>query len=324
MNAAAATAGEPTEVADGIFCIETDYPQVADAPLWVHLVRGSVSALIDCGVPTTYDAILATALPRIGVTPGEIEWLILTHGHPDHMGGHPTLRRHASFAVAAPLEDVIWVESVDRQWHDFWDCFPGVFSLDDQRDAIVDMCGGDLPVDHILRDGEVFELGDRRLEVVQTRGHTRGHCALFEREAGVLFCGDDTQGYGIPASSGSSVFAPLYDDVDDYLQGLARLRALPFTILCPAHKPPLDGEAGLAWIDESIRFVHDADELVRGLIERADEPLPPARVAEEIGRFVGTNPPVSIQTVYTAVAHLKHAARAGLIEPQWAPTNQTA
>jgi hydroxyacylglutathione hydrolase len=310
---------DPTEVADGVFCIETDYPQVANAPLWVHLVRDRVCALIDCGVPSTYDAVLATALPKIGIAPSEIGWVILTHGHPDHMGGHPTLKRHASFAVAAPLEDVIWTESVERQWHDFWDCFPGVLSLAAERDAIVDMCGGDLQVDHILRDGDIFELGDRRLEVVQTRGHTRGHCALFESETGVLFSGDSTQGYGISASSGTSVFAPLYDDVDDYLHGLERLRALPFTLLCPAHKPPLDGDAGRAWIDESIRFVGDADQLVRGLIERADGPLTAVRVATEIGRLVGTNPPVSIQTVYTAVAHLKQAARGGLVEPQWAP-----
>ena len=46
--------GEPTEVADGIFCIPTDYPAVADAPLWTHLIRGDVSTLVDCGVPTIW------------------------------------------------------------------------------------------------------------------------------------------------------------------------------------------------------------------------------------------------------------------------------
>jgi glyoxylase-like metal-dependent hydrolase (beta-lactamase superfamily II) len=63
--------------------------------------------------------VFAEAFARIGVDPAEISWLLLTHGHPDHMGGHPTLRPHAPFSVAAPLEDVIWVESVERQWHDF-------------------------------------------------------------------------------------------------------------------------------------------------------------------------------------------------------------
>jgi glyoxylase-like metal-dependent hydrolase (beta-lactamase superfamily II) len=315
---------EPVEIADGVFCIPTDYPQVADAPLWIYLVRDRVSALIDCAVPTTYDAVLGDALARLGIEPTEIGWVILTHGHSDHMGGHATLSQHTSFSVAAPLEDVIWVESVERQWHDFWDRWPGTFSLDAERDVIVAMCGGDLPVDRVLRDGDVFELGDRRLEVVQTRGHTRGHCAVFERATGIAFCGDVTQGHGIPASSGSSVFAPLYDDVDDYLRGLKRLRALPFTLLCPAHRPPLDRDAGLAFIDDSIGFVGETDKLVRTLIERADAPFTTAAVAAEIGRSVETDPPVSIQTVSTANAHLQKAARAGLIVPQWAPTGKHA
>ena len=311
---------DPFEIAAGTFCIPTEYPEVADAPLWIHLLRDpSGSALIDCGVPSTFERVLSRALPLVGVEPDEIAWVVLTHGHPDHMGGHPGLRGRAPFKVAAPLEDVIWVESVARQWHDFWDCFPGAFSLEAQRSEILDMCGGDLAVDRILRDGEVFELGDRKLEVVQTRGHTRGHCALFERETGLLFCGDDVQGYGIPASSGTSVFAPLYDDVDDYLAGLDRLRALPFTLLCPAHHLPLDRNAGLELIDRSVGFVNEVDEVVRELLQSGRAPLTTAEVATTVGELYGTNPPVSIQTVYTALAHLKRAARAGLVTPQWGP-----
>jgi glyoxylase-like metal-dependent hydrolase (beta-lactamase superfamily II) len=313
------TFGAPTLVTEGVYCIPTDYPAVADAPLWIHLIRGSVPTLIDCGVPTTYGAVLADALPAIGVDPGEIGWVVLTHAHPDHMGGHPTLRQHATFKVAAPLEDVIWAEAIERQWHDFWDCFPGIISLESARAVQIEMCGGDLPVDRILRDGEVFEIGDRRFEVVQTRGHTRGHCALLEHESGVLFCGDAVQGRGTPASSGTSVFAPLYDDVDDTLRGLERLRSLDFAYLCPAHRPPLARDGGLALIDESIEFVHEADALVRTMIAEAAGPLTAVQVAEAVGRRVGTDPPLSIQTVYTAVAHLRHAARAGLVEPQWAP-----
>jgi glyoxylase-like metal-dependent hydrolase (beta-lactamase superfamily II) len=311
----------PFEIAAETFCIPTDYPEVADAPLWIYLLRdhSGVSALIDCGVPSTYDRVLLRALPMLGVVSREIAWVVLTHGHPDHMGGHRGLRGHAQFRVAAPLEDVIWVESVARQWHDFWDCFPGVFSLEEQRDGIVAMCGGDLAVDQVLRDGDAFELGERKLEVVQTRGHTQGHCALFERGTGLLFCGDDVQGYGLPASSGRSVFAPLYSDVDDYIVGLERLRTLPFNMLCPAHHLPVDRSDGLALIDESIAFVDAVDGVVNELIQTSSSAVSTAQVAVAVGEFCGTNPPVSIQTVYTALAHLNRAARAGLVAPQWAP-----
>jgi glyoxylase-like metal-dependent hydrolase (beta-lactamase superfamily II) len=316
---------DPFGVAPGTFCIPTDYPEVADAPLYVYLLRdrSGYAVLIDCGVPSTFDRVLSRALPTLGVQPREITWVVLTHGHPDHMGGHPGLRPHAQFQVAAPLEDVIWVESVARQWHDFWDCFPGAFSLEAQRDGIVAMCGGDLCVDRILRDGDVFEFGERKLEVVQTRGHTPGHCALFEREAGLLFSGDDVQGFGVPASSGTSVFAPLYDDVDDYVKGLERLRELPFSMLCPAHFLPQDRSEGLAVIDLSLAFVLAVDRVVREIIESASAPVTTAQVATAVGKLCGTNPPVSVQTVYTALAHLNRAARAGLVTPQWAPRGNT-
>ena len=312
---------DPFEIAAGTFCVATDYPEVADAPLWVYVLRDASSggcALIDCGVPSTYERVFERVFPLIGVDVGDIHWIVLTHGHPDHMGGHPGLQGKAPFKVAAPLEDVIWVESVERQWHDFWDTFPGAFSLGAERDGIVAMCGGDLAVDRILRDEETFELGDRRLEVVLTRGHTRGHCALFERESGLLFSGDMVQVYGIRTSSGKSVYAPLYDDVDDYVRGLERLRALPFTKLCAAHLLPLDREEGLERIERSIAFTEEMDTLVADLLARADRPLTTADVATAVGEFCGTDPPVSIQTVYAATAHLKRAARNGIVHPQWA------
>jgi glyoxylase-like metal-dependent hydrolase (beta-lactamase superfamily II) len=314
---------DPFEVADDTFCIATEYPEVADAPLWIYALRDAATgavALTDCGVPSTYDRVLEWALPKIGIDVADVRWVVLTHGHPDHMGGHPGLKGKAPFKVAAPLEDVIWVESVDRQWHDFWDTFPGAFALAPaQRDEIVAMCGGDLPVDRIVRDGETFELGERKLEFVLTRGHTRGHCALFERTTGLLFSGDDVQIYGIPTSSGTSVYAPLYDDVDDYVNGLERLRALPFTKLCPAHHLPVERDEGLELIERSIAFTKEMDALVADLLAHAEQPLTTADVATAVGTFCGTSPPVSIQTVYTAVAHLRRAARNGLAQPQWAP-----
>src|SRR5436190_1712862 len=222
----------PFEIAAGTFCVATDYPEVADAPLWVYVLRDASSggcALIDCGVPSTYERVFERVFPMLGVDVADLRWIVLT------------------------------------------------------------------------------------------RGHTRGHCALFERESGLLFSGDVVQVYGISTSSGKSVYAPLYDDVDDYVHGLERLRALPFTKLCPAHFLPLDREEGLERIERSVAFTEEMDRLVADLLAGADGPMTTADVATAVGEFCGTEPPVSIQTVYAATAHLKRAARNGIVHPRWVP-----
>ena len=57
----------------------------------------------------------------------------------------------------------------------------------------------------------------------------------------------------------------------------------------------------------------------RDCIRDAREPLTVPDVAAAIGREAGTNPPVAMQTIYTAMAHLEHAARTGVAEPRWVP-----
>jgi glyoxylase-like metal-dependent hydrolase (beta-lactamase superfamily II) len=179
------------------------------------------------------------------------------------------------------------------------------------------MCGGDLAVDRILRDGEVFEVAGRELTVVQTRGHTPGHCAYFEAATGLLLSGDAVQGHGIKATSGTSAYAPLYGDVDEAIAGLERLKALPFTLLAGAHFYPLDREAGMRTLDDSLAFIHETDQLVRRLVSVANGPISVPDVAAAIGRTTGTNPPVAVQTIHTAHAHLAHLARQGELEPRY-------
>jgi hypothetical protein len=60
------------------------------------------------------------------------------------------------------------------------------------------------------------------------------------------------------------------------------------------------------------------------LLADAAGPVSTTDVAAAIGRRAGTNPPVTMQTIYTANAHLTHAARDGLAEPCWVPRSTDA
>ena len=50
---------------------------------------------------------------------------------------------------------------------------------------------------HYIKDGHVFRLGGRELEVIHTPGHTPGSICLLERAARVLYSGDTICGDGI-------------------------------------------------------------------------------------------------------------------------------
>ena len=170
------------------------------------------------------------------------------------------------------------------------------------RDVLVGMCGGAVRVDRLLRDGDVVELGDHRLRVIQTRGHSRGHVAYLDEATGCLFSGDVVQGRGTGNSSGGDVIAPMYQDVVDYRTGLQRLLDTPFEHLCAAHKDLADATGGRALIEASLAFVDETDALVRDAVAGNDGAIPTREVAARIGRLAGCLTPVNMQTVTAAVA----------------------
>ncbi len=314
--------GGPVDLGGGVFQLPTDYPEVCNAPLWTYLLTDDDRfALIDPGVRSTMGATLADSVRALDLDLGGLDLLLATHGHPDHSGGQSSWASDAPSArIAAPLEEVPWVESFDRQWVRFWDDYPGTLDLAASREWLAGLCVPEPTVDVLLRDGDTVAVRERVLEVVETRGHTWGHCAYFDPASSALFTGDAVQGRGIPACDDTTVFAPLYVDVAEARAGLRRLQGVPFERLCPAHVRPMARDEGLAFLAESLAFIDDVDALARSMVG-ASAPLPllTSELAVAIGELTGTNPALTPQTVPTARAHLYALAREGLIEAAWVP-----
>ncbi len=312
---------EVVEFAPGVYSVPTDYPSIADAPLWIYIVRDTETMMCDAACATTYDAALRPAFAEIGMDADDLDWALITHGHPDHTGAVKSLRAAGSHCrVAAPLQDATWVENFDRQWKEFWQAFPGVVDVSAHYDSMRSMSSGDLPVDLLLRDGDHLDLGRHSFLAVRTHGHTPGHMAYFDETSGVLLTGDVGVGRTIATISGTSRFPPLYVDVDDHLESLARLRSLPFEWLCPAHVAPVPRDRGLELIDQAIAFVDEIDEVVLGAVADADGSVSLRQIVSVLGEYVGMNPPVWVHTAYLARAHLNRAAGNGLVESRWRAT----
>lgn len=310
--------GEIREVVPGVFCLPTDYPETVGAPLWLYLFQDHETVLCDAATSTTFDATLSSSLGALRLAPSDLSWALLTHGHPDHTGAVHALRAAGSrLRVAAPLDDVPWIESFDRQWREFWQALPGVVDVEPKFQEFLDQSGGDLVVDRILRDGDVLATGERRFRAVFTRGHTPGHAAYLEESSGVLLTGDLGLGRTIASSDGVSQYPALYLDVDDHVAGLHRVRELDFEWLCAAHALPVDRDAALESIDAALDLVDEVEDLVLDAVLSSPEPITLRELAELLGRHLGMMPPVWSHTAFVARAHLDRAARRGLVEPAW-------
>ena len=91
------------------------------------------------------------------------------------------------------------------------------------------------PATRLLADGDIIDLGGRRLEVVHTPGHSPGGIALWEAATATLFSGDVL--YDGPLIEDLS-----HSNAGDYIRSMERLLTLPVRIVHGGHFPSFSGE----------------------------------------------------------------------------------
>lgn len=136
--------------------------------------------LVDAGTKRAPRRILA-GLEHIGVAPSDVTRLLVTHAHPDHIGGLATMRGRTGATVAVHERDAAYVREgkgpvLDRS------TLGGRLFRRNRGSAPT-------PVEDELVDGQVLDVGGG-LRVVHTPGHSPGHVALLHQASGVLITGD--------------------------------------------------------------------------------------------------------------------------------------
>jgi glyoxylase-like metal-dependent hydrolase (beta-lactamase superfamily II) len=105
-------------------------------------------------------------------------------------------------------------------------------------------------ITHKIKDGDVLDLGGRKLEVLHIPGHTDDSIALLERDSGYLWSGDSF--YEGPIW----LFFP-ETDLKSYKKSMARLAALApgLKAVFPAHNTPKADPALLIQLHENLDLV---------------------------------------------------------------------
>src|SRR5262245_21202879 len=192
-------------------------------------------ALVDTGLPGSGKKILAL-IGALGRRPEEITRIILTHQHPDHIGG-------AADVVAASGAEV-WAHPLDT---------PAIEGTG-KRDAPKGPLGllfsmliiprlRPVKVTRPLSDGETLPVlaSEGGLRVVATPGHTLGHISLYLASRKLLFAGD-----ALRHSSEKIVPSPAMFNRDQAqaLRTFADLTRLEIEASLPGHGAPIMRGAG--------------------------------------------------------------------------------
>ena len=206
--------------------------------------------LVETGSQSSVPTLLA-ALHSLGVDPGELAGVAVTHIHLDHAGGVGDVARAFPGATvyvhekgARHLADPTrLVDSAARVYGPLLDSLYG--RLDPTPPERI----------HVLDDGEEVRIGpDRVLVTVDSPGHAKHHLALHDSLSGVLFAGDAV-GVRLPDAGVLRPSTPPPDfDLDQALHSLHRFAARRPAALALAHYGLLtDPAALLAEAEETLR-----------------------------------------------------------------------
>lgn len=192
--------------------------------LWtgVVLVRGEENCLIDSGAKDTdVDGYILPALEKLGMHISDIHWLLNTHSHGDHIGGHARLTELANVKVAAHLASAPKVTCPVPYAIETRTKFP-------QHSPAPQCYLQGVPVDRILLDGDIIA---GRLQVIHTPGHDDDCVCWYDIVTKTLITGDSLQANGTPAQG-----VGFYKDLEAYMASLARLQELPIEYILCGHE----------------------------------------------------------------------------------------
>ena len=231
------------EIADGILQLRIPMRHNPLGYTYSYLLVDAAT-IIDTGVGTgPARSALDEQLGAVSLKASDLEGIILTHLHRDHIGLVDYLRSRSGAKVYAHEKalEVLKTRAVsgkarynkarnelkalgDNQLNEALSRFERAFRRPSYS----------IPIDKTVSDGDILRLNGSKLKVIWTPGHAPEHICLYDGDRSLLFSGDHV----LPRIT-SHISLHVYEDADplaDYLNSLEKLRGLPLDIVLPAHE----------------------------------------------------------------------------------------
>jgi glyoxylase-like metal-dependent hydrolase (beta-lactamase superfamily II) len=273
----------------------------------VYLIEDHPLTLVDAG-PNSGSSLdeLQRQLGRHGYAIEDLELILITHQHIDHIGLVDIVASHSGADVAAIEQLVPFVENYSAA------------AAEDDTFALETMLRGGIPADvaqalasvslafrawgsratvtRTLREGDVVELRDRKLEVGYRPGHSPTDTVFHDRDRRMLIAGDHL----IKHISSNPLISRLVGSKErpqslvTYMESLRTTQAMDLDLVLPGHGDPVTDHAAL--IDQRMALHARRSDKIHGLI--AERP----RTAYELAQAMWGN--IAVTQAYLTLSEV--------------------
>lgn len=202
-------------MSSGVWFFERTYPSAN-----MTIIRGKRPALVDTGFGSDLPRTISL-INQAGIRPMDIQYILNTHYHSDHVGGNSWLQKKYGLDVATHR----WEGQLINQRH--------------QEACCARWLNQPVELYHVsvlLADGDEIDTGGNLVQVCHTPGHTLGHISLYLPDTRELICGDLLQTNDV---GWINLFREGVCSLQISLDSLEKLDKMPIHLIYPGHGPTI-------------------------------------------------------------------------------------
>jgi glyoxylase-like metal-dependent hydrolase (beta-lactamase superfamily II) len=286
----------------------------------VYLIEDDPLTLVDAGPnsATSFDA-LTSGLTALGHSFEDIELVVLTHQHIDHLGLVSLVAQRSGAEVAAIDAAVPFIENYSQEAQKEDEFARSVMLRNGIPEDVVSALssvsqafrawGARAEVSRVLRDGEEMSFRDRTLHVHHRPGHSPTDTVFHDRDRRILIAGDHLLGH---ISSNPLITRPADGSSErpqalvTYLRSLEATREMDVGLVLPGHGDPISDHRTL--IDERFALHRQRAEKIHRLI--SERPRTAYEIAQALwGNVAVTQAYLTLSEVLGHVDLLTNAGR---------------
>ena len=187
----------------------------------IYVAQGDdKTALIDSGIPEGYGQLMR-AFDELGIKKSQLDYLLISHEHMDHVGNNAQLVGDTGCTVLAHRNRADRIGDNMLNAKTIVHAFPDVEPLFDLQKEYLSWMGPEsAPVDGFIKGGDIIDLGNVKIEVIELLGHSMAEIGFYHDASKTLVIAD-------PLMPAYDLVLNLYEDPNQ-MQATHRATSIPF------------------------------------------------------------------------------------------------